>query len=189
MPKHLLPASWRNLWPMPAPTVLVSCVGADARPNAITLAAAGVACATPPLLSVAISPKRHSHRLIRETGDFVVNVPSADQAELADRCGTVSGRDCDKFARLGITPAPAKAVRSPLIAECPVNYECTVFRVVPCGSHDLFLGEVKAVHVNAELLNPSGDGLDPARFEALLSLQTAYFAVGRRIGDWFFSRV
>lgn len=185
MPKRALPKSWRQLWPMPAPTILVSCIGRSGRPNIITLGAAGVACADPPLLSAAISPKRHSHSLIVATGDFVVNVPFADQADMVDRCGRVSGRDCDKFERFGLTPLPAEVVRSPLIDECPVNYECTLFRVVPCGSHDLFLGEVRRVHVDEALLNADGDALDPAKFDALVSLQAAYFGMGRRRAAWF----
>ena len=188
MAKRSLPASGGNLWPMPVPTVIVSCAGPDGRANAITLGAAGVACARPPLLSAAISPQRYSHGLITEARDFVVNVPSARQAELVDRCGCVSGRNCDKFELLGLTALPAEVVRSPLIAECPVNYECALFKIVPCGSHDLFLGEIKRVHIDDDLLNPDGSALDPDKFNALLSLQAVYFGIGPRVDRWLFTR-
>jgi len=188
MAKTILPSSWKSLWVMPSPTVMVSCVGAEGRPNIITLGAIGVACAKPPLLSMAIQPSRYSLQLIRETGDFVVNVPSAGQAEVTDRCGCVSGRDCDKFERFGLTAAPSQQVKSPLIAECPANYECTLFRIVECGSHDLVLGEVQAVHVDESLVNEAGDALDPTRFNALVSLQAVYFGMGDRIAPWFLTR-
>jgi len=173
---------------MPAPTVVVSCCDSAGRPNAITLGAAGVACANPPLLSAAISPNRYSHGLICATGDFVVNVPRADQADLADKCGCVSGRDGDKLAELGLSATPARRVRSPLIAEFPVSYECKLFRVISCGSHDLFLGEVQCVHVDEGLLAEDEETIDPCKFDALVSLQTSYFHMGDCVGRWFFTR-
>lgn len=186
--RKALPPTWANLWAMPATTVMVSCVGKTARPNIITIAACGVACATPPLISIAVATNRYSLGLIREAGDFCVNIPSADQAVLADWCGMVSGQTVDKFAEAGLTPGRSLRVSSPTIAECPVSYECTLRKSVACGSHDLLLGEVVQVHLREDVLNEARDALDPTKSDPLLSLQLTYFGVGHKAGEWRFSR-
>ena len=180
----ILPATWANLWPLPATTVMVSCVGAGKPPNIITVGACGVACARPPLLSLAIGVARYSLLLIRETGDFAVNVPSAEQGAITDWCGRVSGRTVDKFREGGLTPGLSSFIASPFIAECPVAYECALWRIVPCGSHDLVLGEVRCVHVHGSALNAAGDALDPERFNPLVSIQLEYRELGKRVGRW-----
>ena len=182
--KTTLPSTWSNLWPLPATTVMVSCVGATARPNVITLGASGIACARPPLISLAFGVKRYSLELVRETGDFAVNVPSSEQAAVTDWCGRVSGRDVDKFREGGLTAVPSERIASPWIGECPVAYECTLWRIVSCGSHDLVLGEVRCVHVDTAALNAAGDALDPAKCNMLLSVQLEYWDLGRFRGRW-----
>ncbi|MDH4208749.1 MAG: flavin reductase family protein [Anaerolineae bacterium] len=142
----------------PVPVVLVTC-GTE-KPNIITLAWVGTVCSDPPMVGIAVRPDRHSHALIEETGEFVVNMPGEDLLEAADRCGHLSGREVDKFAATGLTPAPAAEVKTPLIAECHVNMECKVRQKLELGVHDLFLGEVVAVHVNEEVLSESGKRID-----------------------------
>lgn len=186
--KKALPASPRNLWPLPATTVMVSCVGRQSRPNIITIGACGIASARPPLISLAFGVNQYSLGLIRETKDFCVNVPSKDQAKITDWCGTVSGRAVDKFATGRLTPASSLKVTSPHIAECPVSYECTLWKIVHCGSHDLVLGEIVQVHVAADALDRTGEALDPDRFNPLVSLQLAYFGLGEKVGQWHFAR-
>ena len=138
----------------PVPVVLVSC-GVD-RPNLITLAWAGVACSEPPVIAIAIRPGRFSHGLIAEVGEFVVNIPRADQMSIVDYCGNASGRDVDKWAACGLTPVPASQVRVPLVAEFPVALECRVIQRLSLGSHDLFLGQVLAVQADDDLLAADG---------------------------------
>ena len=139
--KKALPITYRNLWALPATTVLVSCVGETGKPNIITIGACGIASSGPPLISLAIGVGQYSLKLIEETRDFVVNIPSYEQVEITDWCGCVSGRDIDKFAQGQLTPGKSIKVRSPYIVECPVSYECTLWKIVNCGSHDLVLGE------------------------------------------------
>jgi flavin reductase (DIM6/NTAB) family NADH-FMN oxidoreductase RutF len=182
--KTVLPNTWKNLWPLPATTVMVSCVGATARPNIITLGASGIACARPPLISLAFGVSRYSLELIKETGDFAVNIPSGDQAVITDWCGNISGRKVDKFREGGLTASPSTKIASPFIAECPVAYECTLWRIVPCGSHDLVLGEVQCVHVDTAALNAAGDALDPSKCNQLVSVQLEYWDLGRLRGKW-----
>jgi flavin reductase (DIM6/NTAB) family NADH-FMN oxidoreductase RutF len=132
----------------PAPVLLLSCVGEDGSTNIMAVSWVGVACQTPPIVSVAIRAERFSYGLIRETGEFVLNIPPASLIRAVDFCGVVSGRDISKFAETGLTPMPGLKVRAPLIKECPVNLECVVRNSLVLGSHVLFLAEVVAMHAD-----------------------------------------
>lgn len=182
--KKAVPQTYKNLWPLPATTVLVSCVGASSIPNIITIGACGIACAHPPLISLAIGVRQYSLGLIKETGDFVVNVPSHEQVVITDWCGRVSGRNVNKFKDGGLTPGRSLKVTSPYIVECPVNFECTLWDIVHCGDHDLVLGEIQQVHIDESALNEAGDALDPTKFNPLVSFQMEYWNLGRGLGAW-----
>lgn len=163
----------------PLPPILLSC-GPPEKPNIITLAWVGHLCSEPPIVGVSIRPSRHSHGLVKASGEFVVNVPTAAMLRAVDACGTVSGRDVDKFRAMELTPGPAQVLHTVLILECPVNIECQVVQVVPLGTHDLFLGRVVAVQVDQALLDEHGE-LDLARTQALAYGGHAYWTVGRRL--------
>lgn len=114
-------------------------------------------CSEPPTVYVSVRPVgRYSYRQLKESGEFVINIPSADLARVVDYCGNVSGGEVDKFKETGFTPVPAAHVRAPLIAECPVNVECRVKQVIPLGSHDAFIADVLAVHFNEDVLDERG---------------------------------
>ena len=147
-----------------------------------------MANARPPLLSLAIGVSRYSLGLIHETGDFSVNIPAASQAWITEWCGRVSGKDLDKFAEGKFTAGASEKIRSPFIVECPVSFECTLWKAIPCGSHELLLGEVQCVHVDRAALNAAGDALDPAHFNILVSIQLEYWGLGERVGKWGMSR-
>jgi flavin reductase (DIM6/NTAB) family NADH-FMN oxidoreductase RutF len=170
----------------PVPVVMVSC-GTGNRANIITLAWVGTLCSEPPLIGIGVRSSRHSYGLIEESGEFVVNLPSADQLKWVDYCGMVSGRDVDKWAACGFTPAPAAQVQVPLIAECPVNIECRVQQVFPLGTHDLFVGEVVAVQMDEAVLDERGR-LDCARANAVAFLEGEYRQVGERLGTFGYSK-
>ena len=140
----------------PTPCAMISCAGEQSAPNIITLAWVGVVCSEPPILSISIRPGRYSYNLVREAGDFVVNIPGESRLFELDFCGVASGRNVDKFTELGLTPEPASVVSSPLIKECPVNLECKVLDVRKLGTHDMFLGEIVAVHMDEEVLSERG---------------------------------
>ncbi|MBN1672201.1 MAG: flavin reductase family protein [Kiritimatiellae bacterium] len=172
---------------MPLPVVLASCGGTRGqRANLITLAWVGTICSDPPMLSIAVRPERHSHALIKAAGEFAVNVPSADLAKQTDWCGVVSGRDVDKFAGTGLTPAAGLKVSCPIVLECPVNIECRVRKTLPLGSHTLFLAEIVAVQVSAALVDGAG-ALDIRRAGLLAFAHGHYFELGRYIGHFGFS--
>ncbi len=171
----------------PCPVVLVTCVDSKGKPNIITLAWAGVVCSDPPTIGLGIRPQRHSHALIQESKEFVVNIPTKDILEKVDFCGSVSGRDVDKFSQTGLTAEPAKKVKPPLIRECPVNIECAVKQTIPLGSHHLFLGEVVLVHVNQDILDEKG-AIDFAKVSPFVYNQREYWSLHQRIGVQGFSR-
>ena len=139
----------------PVPVVLITS-GAET-PNVMTCNRIASCSAEPPRLAVSVRPARHSHTLIRQSREFVVNLPTSGQATLCDYLGVVTGRDEDKIGIAGLTLVPAARVRTPLLAECPVNIECTVEQAIELDSHTLFIARVEAVHVEEALLDEQGD--------------------------------
>lgn len=170
----------------PAPAALVSCRRGDERPNLITVAWCGNVNSDPPMLSVSIRPSRHSHAIIEETGEFVVNIPSVDQGRAVDYCGVVSGRDVDKFAETGLTPLAMAAVACPGVEECPVNIACRVERTVPLGSHVMFLATVLEVAADSRLMDGKG-GFKLERAGVLCYAHGHYFGLGKRLGHFGWS--
>jgi flavin reductase (DIM6/NTAB) family NADH-FMN oxidoreductase RutF len=171
----------------PVPVVLVSCGGVrEWKPNLITIAWIGSVCSDPPMLSISVRPERYSHDIIKTTGEFVVNLPGADQAKTTDWCGVVSGRDTDKFSAAGLTPAPAVKVGCPIVAECPLNIECRVRKTLPLGSHTLFLAQVVAVQVSAGLVDHRGR-LNLQQAGLIAFAHGHYYALGRHLGHFGFS--
>lgn len=165
------------LYPLPA--VLVTCGDITGEKNAITLAWVGTASSEPPCIAIGVRPTRYSYGLIQRYGDFVVNLPRADQVQILEYCGAVSGRTEDKFAKAGITPVRAENVRSPMVAEFPVNIECKVKTRIPLGSHDLFVGEVLAVHADPEVLTEGS--IDPEKMDPVAYFRGNYFRLGEMI--------
>ena len=167
----------------PAPVVLVTCVDKTGKPNIITLAWAGVICSEPPMVSISIRPHRYSYLLIKEGKEFTVNIPTVDIMKETDICGTVSGRDADKFNLTKLTPEPAKHVRSPLIKECPVNLECKVKNTTLLGTHEIFLAEVIAVHIDESVMTPAGR-IDYAKAKPFSYNWGEYWSLKEKIGSY-----
>lgn len=170
----------------PVPVVLVTCSHGE-EANIIAIAWTGILCSKPPQLGIGVRPERHSHSLIREAGEFVVNVPPERLLEKVDYCGMVSGREVDKFEATGLTAAPASLLKTPIIAECPINIECRVMRIIPLGSHDLFIGEVVAVQIDEEVLNEDGR-IDYKKARSLVFTGDQYWSLGSLLGKYGFSR-
>lgn len=122
----------------PLPVVMVSLADAEGHPNIITLAWVGTVCTNPPMVSISVRPERYSYPILKETGEFVINLTTKDLTFATDYCGVKSGRDVDKFKEMGLTAIPASVVKAPMIGESPVNIECKVREVKPLGSHDMF---------------------------------------------------
>ena len=139
----------------PVPAALIGCGNAEEQ-NIITLAWVGVVNSSPPMVSIAVRPNRHSHRLIEESAEFTVNLPLADQVEIVDGCGTLSGKGLDKFAKYNLTPVKGTLLHAPFIEECPISMDCKVEKQISLGSHDLFIGRIIASYVAEEFLDTKG---------------------------------
>jgi flavin reductase (DIM6/NTAB) family NADH-FMN oxidoreductase RutF len=144
----------------PVAVVLVTTGGE--RPNVFTCNRVASVSAEPPRLAIALRPSRYSHSLLRASREFVVNLPTSDQLTLSDYVGSVTGQAEDKIATTGMTLERAAKIATPLIAECPVNVECTLEREIDLDSHTLFIGLVRAVHADPAVLDTHGD-VDLAR--------------------------
>lgn len=152
---------------MPLPAALVTCGDIDNKPNIITIAWCGIVCSKPPMLSVSITEKRYSFNLIKQSGEFVVNMTGSNLVNEVDFCGNNSGRDFDKFKETGLTPEPAQKVKAPLIKESPINLECKVSQTNNLGSHHIFIAEIVATHIDESVLNPDG-ALDVEKLDPLV---------------------
>lgn len=179
---------WRGgnmLYPLPA--VMVSCANTAGEKNIVTVAWAGTVCTNPPMLSISLRPERHSYGIIRESGEFVVNLVTSRLQRACDWCGVRSGRDFDKWKECRLTPAPASSLElAPIIAESPVSLECAVRDVLELGSHHLFIADVRAVQVEEDLLDARGR-LDLARANLTAYSHGEYFELGRRLGSFGYS--
>jgi flavin reductase (DIM6/NTAB) family NADH-FMN oxidoreductase RutF len=141
----------------PTPKVLVSCRGTDGKNNALAVGYCCNCSFDPPMVMVGIVPSRYSYKMIKESGCFVVNLVSADQQKMFDYLGSHSGRDEDKLANIGATVAEGEKVNAPILADCPVNIECTVVDSIVTGSHEMFVGKIEAVHSEEAIVKENGD--------------------------------
>jgi flavin reductase (DIM6/NTAB) family NADH-FMN oxidoreductase RutF len=141
----------------PMHTVLVSCIGKTEKPNIITLAWAMPTSINPPLVAISIAPRRHSHHLIEETKEFVVNIPTMEILKETLFCGRKSGKDNDKFKETGLTPLPAKKVKPPIIKECVAHLECKLHSQFTTGDHTIFVGEIIEAYADKETFTDEYD--------------------------------
>lgn len=169
----------------PVPPALVSCGTMDA-PNALTIAWTGILNSQPPKTYISVRPERYSYDLIRNSGEFVINLPTAALVRAIDYCGVRSGRNEDKLAAMHLTTQTVEGFSCPMIAESPLSIACRVTDVVPLGSHDMFLADIVSIHVASDLVDEAGR-LHLAKAGLCAYAHGEYFALGRKIGDFGFS--
>lgn len=169
----------------PVPAVLVSC-GSLTAPNVLTAAWTGTINSDPASAYVSIRPERYSHGLIKESGEFVINLTTQKLIRVADFVGVKSGRDINKFLETGITAVTASQISAPLIAESPLNIECKVTQIISLGSHDMFLARVAAINVDEKLLDAKGV-LHMEKAGLAAYVHGRYYALGRELGSLGFS--
>lgn len=172
------------LYPLPA--VMVSCQRPGEKPNIVTIAWAGTICSTPPMVSISVRPERYSYDIIKETGEFVINLTTKDLAYATDYCGVKSGRDIDKFKECNLTPEPSKELQAPGIAESPVNIECKVTEIKKLGSHDMFLAEVVSVSIDDRYIDETGK-FDLESTGLMAYSHGKYMELGNLIGTFGYS--
>ena len=134
----------------PLPAVMVSCGSVPEEYNIITISWTGTICTDPAMCYISVRPGRYSYNIIRNNGEFVINLTTKSLAFATDWCGVKSGNAHDKFTELGLTAVPASIVKAPLIKESPVNIECIVKEIKELGSHHMFISEVVAINAEGE---------------------------------------
>ena len=169
----------------PVPPVMVSCGDMD-KSNIVTVAWTGILNTIPPKTYISLRPSRYSYEIIKEKGEFVINLTPAELIRTADSCGVYTGRKVDKFAKYSLTKTEAFEVAAPLIGECPLSLECRVTDIIPLGSHDMFIADIVAVDVDETLLDKEGK-LCLGRAHLAAFAHGEYFELGKKIGSFGFS--
>ena len=167
----------------PTPAGLVVSIDAKGKPNIITLGEIfNLSINNPVWVGIAVRESRYSWKLIKEQGEFTVNLPPTALLNAVRGIGVYSGRDVDKFAKYNLTPLPSKHVKPPIIAECPVNLECKVVGFHHVGDHDLFIGEVLLEYIDEDKVNAKGER-DESKLDPLIWLGVGFYKLGEKIGE------
>lgn len=171
----------------PLPALLVSCgeLGKDA--NLFTASWVGTLCTNPPMCYVSIRPERHSHAIIKEHGEFGLNLTTVQMARETDWCGVVSGRKEDKLAKTQLRTELGQIISAPLLVDSPISLECKVKEIKPLGSHDMFIADVVNARANEAYIDPETGGFDMERAGLLTYAHGEYFAMGEFLGHFGFS--
>ena len=171
------------LYPLPA--VLISVCDREGKHNIFTAAWAGTVCTNPPMVSVSVRPERYSYHMIRETGEFVINLTTEGMTRAVDYCGVKSGRDVDKFREMHLGTQAASKVSCLLLQDSPVNVECRVVKTEELGSHHMFLAEVLAVHVEEAYMDGQKFRLSDSR--PIVYSHGEYYGIGSLLGSFGYS--
>lgn len=169
----------------PLPPVMVSCGDAE-KSNILTVAWTGILNTIPPKTYISVRPSRFSYGILKEKGEFVLNLTPAALVRAADFCGTYTGAKVDKFAKCRLTRQFVEEVAAPLIEECPVSLCCRVTDTAPLGSHEMFVADIVAVYADEELLDGKGK-LHLEKATLCAYAHGEYFALGKKIGTFGFS--
>ena len=169
----------------PVPPALVSCGTLD-KPNLLTIAWTGIVNTIPPMTYISVRPSRYSYNIIKDSGEFVINLPCADIVKAVDFCGVRSGKDMNKFTVTGLTPQASANVSAPSIKECPLSFECRVKSITHLGSHDMFLAEIVSVAVDEQFIDERGKlRLDKAHIIGFAHGE--YYELGKKLGSFGYS--
>lgn len=171
----------------PVPPAMISC-GTMEQSNIITVAWTGILGTVPPKTYISVRPRRHSYNIIRESGEFVINLTTEALIHAADYCGMYTGAKVDKFSACALTKEEVPGFSCPMIAEAPLSLACRVTEVVPMGSHDMFIADVVSVHVDETLIDANGKlRLEMAHLAAFAHGE--YYGLGKKLGWFGFSAV
>ncbi len=169
----------------PVPPALVTCSDGE-RDNVLTVAWTGITCTDPPKTYISVRPKRFSYDIIKKSGEFAINLTTADLVRAADWCGVYTGAKVDKFERCRLSKEPAQEIGCPILAESPLALECRVTDVIPLGTHDMFLADIVAVDVDEALLDEHGK-LHLERAGLVAYAHGDYFSLGKKLGNFGYS--
>ena len=177
--------SWKPgtlIYPLPA--VLISCGNNPDNYNLLTISWVGTICTNPPMCYISVRPERHSYNIIKETGEFVINLTNEDMAYATDWCGVKSGKDFNKFEEMKLTPVKGELVNAPIVKESPLCIECRVKEIIPLGSHDMFIAEVVNVQADTKYIDPKTDTFNLGAAKLIAYSHGHYYKLGEEIGKF-----
>ncbi|MDR3653082.1 MAG: flavin reductase family protein [Paludibacter sp.] len=168
----------------PLPAALISCGSTEDEYNLITVSWVGTICTNPPMCYISLRPERHSYNIIKETGEFVINLTNEEMAYATDWCGVKSGKDFNKFAEMKLTPIKGEKVTVPIVSESPLCIECKVKEIVKLGSHDMFIAEVVNVQADSQYIDPITDTFKLSEAKLIAYSHGHYYKLGEEIGKF-----
>lgn len=177
--------SWKPgtmIYPLPA--ALISCGKSSDEYNIITISWLGTICSSPPMCYISVRRERNSYEIIKENGEFVINLTNEALAYAADWCGVKSGRDYNKFAEMKLTPVMSDIIKAPYIKEAPLCIECRVKDIIQLGTHDMFISEVLNIRADKQYIDPETDSFDMAKAKLIAYSHGHYYKLGEEIGKF-----
>lgn len=169
----------------PIPAVMVSC-GTMEKSNIITVAWTGIICTNPAEVYISVRPERYSYNIIKESGEFVINLTTKELAYATDWCGVRSGSKFDKFKDMKLTKEKANFVKCPMIKESPVSIECKVKEIKEIGSHHMFIADVLAINADEKYINEKG-AFDISKCDLIAYANGGYYQLGKKVGKFGYS--
>jgi flavin reductase (DIM6/NTAB) family NADH-FMN oxidoreductase RutF len=168
----------------PVPAVMVSCGNTPENYNILTVSWVGTICSDPAMCYISVRPERHSYPIIKESGEFVINLTNEELAKAADWCGVRSGKNFNKFEEMKLTPGQSKCIASPTIQEAPLSIECRVKQIIPLGTHDMFIAEVINIQADERYLNLATGEFKLSEAKLIAYSHGHYYKLGEQIGKF-----
>ena len=169
----------------PIPAVMVTS-GTMEKSNIMTVAWTGIQNTNPAIVYISVRPERYSYNLIKETGEFAINLTNEQLAYATDWCGVKSGAKFDKFKEMHLTKQKGNFVKCPLIAESPVSVECKVKEIKELGSHHMFTAEVLSIDADEKYIDVNG-AFDISKCNLIAYANGGYYKLGKKIGKFGYS--
>lgn len=175
-----------NTIAFPTPVFIVGTYDKNGKANAMAVAWGGICCSKPPCLAIALREATYTYGNIMERKAFTISIPSEKYIKEADYFGIASGRGVDKFSATGLTPVKSELVDAPYVKEFPFIIECVLINTIKIGLHTQFIGEIKDIKADEEVLGKDGAAdiekikpmiFDPAKY--------AYYGVGKYLAKAF----
>ncbi len=171
----------------PLPAVMVSCGTKPEDYNIITISWTGTINTNPPMCYISVRKERHSHKIIKDAGEFVINLTTKKLAFATDWCGVKSGKNHNKFKEMKLTPEKSSKINTPQIAESPISIECKVTQIIELGSHDMFMAEIVAVNAEEKLIDKKTGSFNLRQAEPITYTHGNYYELGEKIGRFGYS--
>lgn len=169
----------------PLPVVMVSC-GTMEESNIITVAWTGIINTDPAMVYISVRPTRYSYNLIKDQGEFVINLTTKNLVKATDWCGVKTGAKVDKFKEMKLHKEKANFVKCPMIKESPVSVECRVKEIKELGSHHMFVAEVLGINADEKYIDEKG-AFDISKCNLIAYSNGNYYSLGKKIGKFGFS--